>query len=178
VSNFGVPQAPLGNVVRIDPVTTEQRVIASGGHRTATIGRCRPGGSLESPAGIAFFPAQTDQTRHVRVRRLARSTPQRPVGGGARTRSFFDVLQVRNVGSVPIPSPVTLDGLPSTARVVAPDGVTRYTTPSGSPLHTVDVGSDGVLTPGEVSVMVVQIETDRSHLPHCRIRVLAGPGAR
>jgi hypothetical protein len=87
---------------------------------------------------------------------------------------------VRNVGSVPIPSPVTLalDGLPSTARVVAPDGVTRYTTPSGSPLHTVDVGSDGVLTPGEVSVMVVQIETDRSRLPHYHIRVLAGPGAR
>jgi hypothetical protein len=30
VSNFGVPQAPLANVVRIDPVTTEQRAIASG----------------------------------------------------------------------------------------------------------------------------------------------------
>jgi hypothetical protein len=37
--------------------------------------------------------------------------------------------------------------------------------PSGSPLHRVDVGSDGVLTPGEVSVMVVQIETDRSRHP-------------
>jgi len=52
---------------------------------------------------------------------------------------------------------------------VAPDGVTRYTTPSGSPLHTADV----VLTPGEVSVMVVQIETDRSpasELPRPRAR--------
>jgi hypothetical protein len=147
VSNFGVPQAPLGNVVRIDPVTTEQRVIASGGPPF-------------SPAGLSVGP--------------------QPPGRRARTRSFFDVLQVRNVGSVPIPSPVTaaLDGLPSTARVVAPDGVTRYTTPSGSPLHTVDVGSDGVLTPGEVSVMVVQIETDRSRVPHYRVRVLAGPGAR
>jgi hypothetical protein len=30
------------------------------------------------------------------------------------------------------------DGLPPSAGVVAPDGVTRYTTPTGSPLHTVD----------------------------------------
>jgi hypothetical protein len=62
--------------------------------------------------------------------------------------------------------------------LVALDGVTHYTTPSGSPLHTADVGSDGVPTPGEVSVMVVQIEITRGRLPRHRTRVLAGSGAR
>jgi hypothetical protein len=71
-------------------------------HRTLS-----SGGSLQSPAGIAFFPVQPDQTRHVRVTRLARSAVQRPAGG-AGTRSFFDVLQLRNTGSIPIPGPVTV----------------------------------------------------------------------
>jgi hypothetical protein len=147
---------------------------------TITMRTLSSGGSLQSPTGIAFFPVPTDETRRVRVRRLARSAVMRPAGGGAGTRSFFDVLQLRNSGSVPISGPVTvaLDDLPSTAHVVAPDGVTHYTTPSGSPLHTADVGSDGILTPGEVSVMVVQIATTRGRLPRYRTRVLAGSGAR
>ena len=74
------------------------------------------------------------------------------------------------------PVTVALDGLPSTAHVVAPDGVTHYTTPAGSPLHTVDVGPTASWTPGEVSVMVVQIETTRRRLPRYRTHVLAGIG--
>ena len=63
-------------------------------------------------------------------------------------------------------------------NIVAPDGVIHYTTPSGSPLRAAEVGTDGGLTPGEVTVMVVQIETARGRLPRYRTRVLAGSGAR
>ena len=63
-------------------------------------------------------------------------------------------------------------------NIVAPDGVIHYTTPSGSPLRAAEVGTDGGLTPGEVTVMVVQIETTRGRLPRYRTRVLAGSGAR
>ena len=82
------------------------------------------GGSLQAPTGIAFFPLASDIARRVRVKRLARSGPFRQPDG---SRLLFDVLQVRNTGSIPGPVTLALDGCPRACR--CSDRMASRTTP-------------------------------------------------
>jgi pimeloyl-ACP methyl ester carboxylesterase len=96
------------------------------------------------------------------------------------TGRFTQTVTVTNMGPAPISGPVSLvvDALSANATVYAPAGVTSCAAPIGSSYLTVDVGADGILSPGEIGRVVLEFVNPTKQAIAYATRVLAGPGAR
>ena len=100
------------------------------------------------------------------------------------TSRYFQFATVQNTGSTTIQGPISLvlDNLTGGFRLFGANGVTTSAAPLNSPFVNIDVGSDGVLSPGEsVSVTLQFIRSPGTARPRAinfEPRVLAGNGER
>jgi hypothetical protein len=94
---------------------------------------------------VALVPANVSVTRSGFV--LDRSTGK-----------FTQQVTLKNTGSTAVSGSVALalDSLSANATLANSAGVTAATSPSGSPLALVNVGSDNILSPGESATVVLQ----------------------
>ncbi len=97
-----------------------------------------------------------------------------------RTGLYRQRVSLTNSGPNALPAPVALvlDELSSTAKLVNADGRTGCAEPLGSPYRSVEVGSDGVLAPGESASVVVQFSNPQYEPLSYRVRVLSGSANR
>ena len=105
---------------------------------------------------------------------------------GKRSTGTVQTVVLRNSSAAPIAGPVSLvlDSLvPAGTTVTNAAGTTACTTPAGSPYVNVDVGSDGIWSPGESVEVVLEFvlpPAGRGKKPALSYshRVLAGAGER
>ena len=92
------------------------------------------------------------------------------------TRRFVQQLTVQNVGTVPVAGQVAvaLDGLSAGATLASSSGPTGCALPAGSPTVVLNVGSDGVLSPGEVATAILQFVNPSYGAITYGTRVLSG----
>jgi hypothetical protein len=125
-----------------------------------------PGGVLDPGTAPVRFSKVTDVTQ------LVVPTPGTP---RRHKRTWQQVVTLRNTGGSPLAGPLLLVlgrlGRGTTVRGRA--GVTRKHAPLKSPYVVVNLGSDGLLAPGEVLAVVLQFGGAR---PRYAAHVLAGPG--
>ncbi len=96
------------------------------------------------------------------------------------TRRFVQVLTVKNTSAAVHGGPVSLvlDGLSANASLYNPSGTTAYFAPIGSPYVDLNVGADGILSPGEVATVTLEFTNPTRAGITYSTRVLAGAGSR
>ena len=111
------------------------------------------------------------------------SAQVRVTRGGFRRNSttghFVQQVTLQNIGSTPIPGPVSLvlDSLSTNATLVGATGTTSCATPVSAYLN-VNVGADNVLTAGETAPAVLEFINPTAAGITYTTRVLAGPNSR
>ena len=92
------------------------------------------------------------------------------------TRRFVQQITVQNVGAAPVAGQVAvaIDGLSAGATLANSSGPTGCALPAGSPTVVLNVGSDGVLSPGEVATAILQFVNPSNGAITYGTRVLSG----
>lgn len=91
---------------------------------------------------------------------------------------FVQSVTIRNGGTAAISGPfyLVLDNVPNGVTVVNRNGSTVNAAPLGSPFLRLNVGSEGVLSPGESASVRLEFVISQSAAPNFTARVLAGAG--
>ena len=94
------------------------------------------------------------------------------------TQRYVQTVTIKNISSNAISGPVSLvlDSLSINAALFNKSGVTTRVPPLGSPYINVNVGSDGVLNPGERATIVLEFTNPTNRGITYLTRVLAGGG--
>ncbi len=98
----------------------------------------------------------------------------------AATGRFQQSITVRNTSAAALTGPVSvvLDGLSANATLFNLTGVTSCAAPAGSGYVHVNVGADGLLTPGESAAIVLEFVNPTNAGITYATRVVAGAGCR
>lgn len=93
-----------------------------------------------------------------------------------RTNLFVQQITLKNTGATPVSGSVALalDDLSSNATLANAAGTTATTSPSGSPLLSVSVGPDNVLSPDESATVTLQFTNPSRAGIIYTLRVLSG----
>jgi streptogramin lyase len=179
--NWGDGTPPDTTTGRVAAVTGQPGAFAvSGTHTLASAGSFNivvtitdtstttsVGGSTAAGSGSATVrigPNVTDQF-------LIVVGPVRLVGGHLRRQV---VLRVRSNTLIPGPIFLVLDNLPRRVRLLRAAGATRFQSPLGSPLETVDLGGAAAIGPGGTVVVNLDFRSPSRGKVHFTPRILAG----
>jgi hypothetical protein len=121
----------------------------------------------------ALFASPSDVSVQVSITR----------GGFRYNRTFklyVQTVTLKNISSNPIQGTVSLvlDSLSSNAELFNATGYTSFVAPLNSPYININVGSDGVLSPGESATVILEFKNPANRGITYTTRVLAGPGER
>ncbi len=141
-----------------------------------------------TPTDIAHYSKVTASTTiEVTAQPALPATGVTVTRGGFRrdrkTGHFFQAVTLQNASAVVVPVPVSLvlDGLRH-ATLVNKTGtiscVRSAGVPGGGAYINLDVGADGLLTPGESATIVLEFDDPFDGGIRYGTRVLAGPGCR
>jgi hypothetical protein len=129
-------------------------------------------------------PAVPDTTTTIALPAVDVTPQTRITRGGSRlnrtTQRYVQTLTVRNASAQPITGPVSIvfDQLSFNASLFATTGATAIVAPLGSPYVILNVGSDGILSPGETVTYNLEFTNATNGPVTYNTRVLAGPGSR
>jgi hypothetical protein len=96
------------------------------------------------------------------------------------TQRFVQTLTVQNTSHEPITGPVSIvfDQLSANSTLHLPTGLTSITPPIGNPYVNLNVGPDGVLSPGEIVTAILEFGNSSNQNITYTTQAFAGTGSR